>query len=168
MCAWVVLTPSDSILRQFNSQFHRLLYAAFPASFQDCLFHYLSYSLQAAGARDEEGGGKHAYPSQHLLGLNVVHRYATTLMRVAFDEIDKIAAEEAAEGLTERRLARARQRVSSSLSNWMSAIFQGELTGADSWSSQQATKHFFARSTRGSTTTYASRSLTFGELFSHY
>lgn len=123
------LTPSDSILRQFNSQFHRLLYAAFPASFQDCLFHYLSYSLKTAGAGDDEGAsGTHAYPSQHLLGLNVVHRYATTLMRVAFDEIDKIAAEEAAEGVTERRLARARQRVSSSLSNWMSAIFQGELS----------------------------------------
>ncbi|BEI91550.1 uncharacterized protein CcaverHIS019_0403700 [Cutaneotrichosporon cavernicola] len=115
----------DSILRQFNSQFHRLLYAAFPASFQDCLFHYLSYSLEAAGAHEEEGNVKHAYPSQHLLGLNLVHRYATTLMRVAFDEIDKIAAEEAAEGLAERRLARARQRVSSSLSNWMSTIFQG-------------------------------------------
>ncbi|CAK9787026.1 unnamed protein product [Cutaneotrichosporon oleaginosum] len=115
----------DSILRQFNSQFHRLLYAAFPSSFQDCLFHYLSYSLEAAGARDDDGGGKHTYPSQHLLGLNVVHRYATTLMRVAFDEIERITSEEAAEGLTERRLTRARQRVSSSLSHWMSAIFQG-------------------------------------------
>lgn len=119
-------------MRQFNSQFHRLLYAAFPATFQECLLHYLSESLAEAPAREaagdtpgKSGSKSSSSPSQHLLGLNVVHRYATTLMRVAFDEIDKIAAEEAAEGLSERRLARARQRVSSSLSSWMSAIFPG-------------------------------------------
>jgi anaphase-promoting complex subunit 2 len=66
-------------------------------------------------------------PSPHLARLGILPRYATTLSRVAFDEIERIAKEEAEKGWDTRRLTRARQRVGEGVANWLSGTFDGEL-----------------------------------------
>lgn len=119
----------------FNSQFQQLLYASLPARLHTILLDFLATSLAAVPVPEYDEFARQGRPkprampppSEHLVDLNIVHRYATTLMRVAFDEIEKVAAEEAAAGWEERRLAKARARVSASLVSWMSGIFEGGL-----------------------------------------
>lgn len=129
----VSLTVSNKIVQQYTSHFQQLLYASLPEQFQHILLTFLADSLAAVPIPDTDElarGGKQKHkavvpPSSQLLNLNVVHRYATTLMSVAFVEIEKIAAEEAEAGWAERKLVRARARVSASLVSWMSGIFEG-------------------------------------------
>ncbi|WOO86035.1 Anaphase-promoting complex subunit 2 [Vanrija pseudolonga] len=115
------------IMNSFTTHFQHLVYASLPASFPEHLRFFLQESL-AGLPRDEEGKPrkkqKVAAPSPHLHRLTVLPRYATTLMRVAYDEIEKIAKEETGMGWEERRLARARQRVSDTVVNWISGVFE--------------------------------------------
>lgn len=118
---------SPKIMNSFTTHFQHLVYSALPASFPEHLRFFLQESL-AGLPRDEEGKPrkkqKVAAPSPHLHRLTVLPRYATTLMRVAYDEIEKIAKEETGMGWEERRLARARQRVSDTVVNWISGVFE--------------------------------------------
>lgn len=65
-------------------------------------------------------------PSIHLPRLGFLPRYASTLTIVAFDEIDRIAREEADKGWETRRLTRARRRISDGLANWLAGMFESE------------------------------------------
>lgn len=65
-------------------------------------------------------------PSPHFSRLGILPRYSAILSKVAYDEIESIAKEEAGKGWEARRLARARQKVGEGVANWLSGMFDGE------------------------------------------
>lgn len=115
----------------FTAFFQHLLYASLPATFPAYLLDFLAQSLAALSITpgDEyqlQERRRVPAPSPHLHRLNVLPRFATSLMRVAYDEIEKIAQEAAALGWEERRLQTARRTVSDSVVAWMSSVFESE------------------------------------------
>lgn len=113
----------------FTAFFQHLLYASLPATFPAYLLDFLAQSLAALSITpgDEyqlQERRRVPAPSPHLHRLNVLPRFATSLMRVAYDEIEKIAREAAALGWEERRLQTARKTVSDSVVAWMSSVFE--------------------------------------------
>jgi hypothetical protein len=64
--------------------------------------------------------------ASHLHRLTVIPRYSTTLLRVAYEEIERVAREEAEIGWDERRLDAARRRLSETVVPWMSSVFESE------------------------------------------
>lgn len=175
-------------MSSFTTQFQQLLYAALPAAFPEYMRNFLAGSLASLPPNDEDEDDPELLyaatnnppqtvtpakskrrvpaPSPHLHRLSTLPRYATTLMRVAYDDIEAIAQEEAAAGWTERRLGRARQRVSDSVVTWMSGVFESGChnTAGEVLTHQTATTRHRScgQCTRASTTTCASRSLTYG------
>lgn len=124
--------------------FQHLLYAAFPRSFPQHFHDFLARSLASFAHEleetDQQYGGmefalaegsrpskKVSAPSPYLHRMTVLPRYATTLLRVAYDEIERIAKEEASAGWEERRLGHARQRLSETVVTWMSGVFERKL-----------------------------------------
>ena len=135
---WPSLTSSSSFASQFTTVFHSLLHSSLPPIFPEYLKDLFTASLSALPEHLTEpprsetvlGDIPHTYykvppPSAHLSRLGVFPRYATTLSRVAFDEIERIAKEEAAKGWDTRRLTRARQRVGEGVANWLSGTLDG-------------------------------------------
>jgi len=123
----------------YTTLFHSLLHSSLPPIFPDYLKDLFTASLATLPehllepAKPDTTLGdipvvyhKVPPPSIHLTRLGILPRYATTLSRVAFDEIERIAKEEAAKGWETRRLTRARQRVGESVANWLSGMFDGE------------------------------------------
>ncbi|KAK8843503.1 hypothetical protein IAR55_007163 [Kwoniella newhampshirensis] len=126
------------LIPQFTSSFHQLLHASLPPIFPKFLLDFLAASL--ASLPDHLVDPPHQQhlfntvpinyhkvppPSPHLSRLGVFPRYSGTLSRVAYQEIEKIAQEEAGKGWDARRLTRARQRVGDGVANWLSGMFEG-------------------------------------------
>ena len=126
-------------MAHFTHVFHSHLHAVLPPSFPDRIRDLLSDSL--ASLPDHlaeppehaehlsiipENFTKIPPPSIHLPRLGFLPRYASTLTNVAFEEIGRIAREEADKGWDTRRLTRARQRISNGLANWLSGMFDSE------------------------------------------
>jgi anaphase-promoting complex subunit 2 len=142
------LTRSLTVVTTYTTLFQHLLYASMSEGFPEQFRLFLSASLtafademegegleaqsDAAGPGPGPGPGpsskrkKAAAPSPHFHRLTVLPRYSTTLLRVAYDEIEKIAQEEAAVGWEEKRLGAARQRLSETVVPWMSGVFESE------------------------------------------
>jgi len=124
----------------YTTLFQHLLYASVPEEFPEQFRRFLTASLAAVAAHEQDDGGEAqeaqvemeaskrkkrvAAPSPHLHRLTTLPRYSTTLLRVAYDEIEKIAREEAAVGWEEKRLPAARARLSETVVPWMSAVFE--------------------------------------------
>lgn len=132
------MVDSTKLIQVFTTAFHQLLHASLPATFPIYLQLFLSSSLaqlpQHLSNPPAAEGLLQAVPinlqrvpppSPHLSRLRIFPRYSATLSRVAYDEIEKIAREEAAKGWEGRRLTRARQRVGEGVANWLSGMFDG-------------------------------------------
>ena len=119
---------SPKLVPQFTTVFHQLLHAYLPDSFPALLKSFLQASLNrvAATSPDPKRPSKGISPSPHLSRLGIIPRYSATLSQVAYEEIERIAKEEAAEGWDVRRLATARQKVGERVATWLSGIFEGE------------------------------------------
>lgn len=120
----------------FTAFFQHLLYASLPAAFPAYLLDFLAQSLASLAITpgdepQQQDRRRVPAPSPHLHRLNVLPRFATSLMRVAYDEIEKIAQEAAALGWEERRLQTARKTVSDSVVAWMSSVFESEYRRQD-------------------------------------
>jgi anaphase-promoting complex subunit 2 len=124
----------------YTTLFHSLLHSSLPPIFPDYLKDLFTASLAALpvhlveppkpnGPLDDIPQTFHKIPapSAQLTRLGVLPRYGTTLSRVAFDEIERIAKEEAAKGWDARRMTRARQRVGEGVANWLAGMFDGEI-----------------------------------------
>lgn len=139
----------------YSSHFHSLLHASLPASFPAHMHRYLSHSLQnasfpahplpptsliplagPAAAIDGPHGQTQAQaastrrtdpfaPSAQLNRLGFLTRYGATVMRVAFEEIERVAKEEADKGWEERRMGEARRRVAEGVGRWVEGIWDG-------------------------------------------
>lgn len=156
----------------FTAFFQHLLYASLPPSFPSYLLDFLAHSLASLSITLGDDNGSEepqraVAPSPHLHRLNVLPRFATSLMRVAYDEIEKIAREAAALGWEERRLQTARKTVSDSVVAWMSSVFESECC---QWvrvpvlnnQTTRTPRPCYGQFTRASTTISAKPSLTFG------
>ncbi|WWD20956.1 hypothetical protein CI109_105434 [Kwoniella shandongensis] len=126
------------LISQFTSSFHQLLHSSLPPIFPRYLLDFLTASLASLPEHlIDPPHQPHLFntvpinyhkvppPSPHLSRLGVFPRYSGTLSRVAYQEIEKIATEEAAKGWDARRLTRARQRVGDGVANWLSGMFEG-------------------------------------------
>lgn len=119
----------------YTTLFQHLFYSFVPQSFPEDFRNFLTMSLdrEVETQNDEmqsaSPGGKRRLvaPSPHLHRLTVLPRYSTTLLRVAYEEIEKIAREEAAMGWEEQRLAAARKRLSETVVPWMSGVFDSKV-----------------------------------------
>jgi anaphase-promoting complex subunit 2 len=135
----VMLISRPKMVSQFTTLFHSLLHSSLPPIFPDYLKDLFTASLSALPEHLVEPPPTakvlqdipHSFqkvpaPSAHLSRLGVFPRYATTLSKVAFDEIENIAREEAAKGWDQRRLTRARQRVGEGVANWLAGMVDSE------------------------------------------
>lgn len=124
-----MLTESTKRISTFTAQFHTLLHASLPFSFPS---HFRAFLLSSLNAVSSDSGShptprsKSTAPSPHFSRLGVLPRYSGTLHRVALEEIEKIAREEADKGWEARRLGRARQRVGEGVAGWLGGMFEGE------------------------------------------
>ncbi|WVQ81579.1 hypothetical protein IAT38_003703 [Cryptococcus sp. DSM 104549] len=140
------------LISQYTRTFHQLLHSLLPPSFPT---HFLTF-LQASLASIPEhltnppphstlfqsvpmNPHKIPPPTPHLSRLGVFPRYSGTLSKVAHDEIERIAREEAGKGWDERRLTRARQRIGDGVANWLSGMFEANE------SAQHALRPMFSR-----------------------
>jgi anaphase-promoting complex subunit 2 len=127
------------MVSQFTTLFHSLLHSSLPPIFPDYLKDLFTTSLAALPEHLVEpppsvnvlqdiphNFQKVPAPSSHLNRLGIFPRYATTLSKVAFDQIESIAKEEAAKGWDQRRLTRARQRVGEGVANWLAGMLESE------------------------------------------
>jgi len=123
------LTISPKRISTFTAQFHTLLHSSLPSTFPS---HFRSFLLNSLSALSSEHGSgpiprsRSTAPSPHFNRLGVLPRYSGTLHRVALEEIEKIAREEADKGWESRRLSRARQRVGEGVAGWLGGMFEGE------------------------------------------
>ncbi|OXH21708.1 anaphase-promoting complex subunit 2 [Cryptococcus neoformans] len=122
----------------FTRKFHHLLHSSFPPSFPDHLLRFLHASLASLPEYLTNPPPQQGYlqsvpinyqkvlpPTPHLSRLGIFPRYAGSLSKVAHEEIERIAREEAGKGWGERRLGRARQRIGDGVANWLSGMFEG-------------------------------------------
>ena len=134
------LTHSNKLISTFTMVFHQLLHSSLPAIFPAYLHEFLVASLGSLPSHLLDpphnphmlqtvpiNPQKVPPPTPHLSRLGILPRYSATLSAAAFEEIRKIAQEEAAKGWAARRLTRARQRVGDGVANWLSGMFEGRL-----------------------------------------
>lgn len=130
---------SNIYVALFTRKFHHLLHSSFPPSFPDHLLRFLHASLASLPEYLTNPPPQHDYlqsvrinyqkvlpPTPHLSRLGIFPRYAGSLSKVAHEEIERIAREEAGKGWGQRRLGRARQRIGDGVANWLSGMFEGE------------------------------------------
>lgn len=129
---------SARLIGTYTTFFHQLLHSSLPSSFPKYLQDFLATSLASLPDHlsDPPPQASHLQsvqvnyhkippPSPNLGRLGMLARYVTTLSAVAYQEIEKIAREEAEKGWDARRLTRARQRVGDGVANWLSGMFDG-------------------------------------------
>ncbi|WVQ94804.1 hypothetical protein IAU59_001887 [Kwoniella sp. CBS 9459] len=142
----------QKLIATFTTAFHSLLHSTLPAIFPSHLLSFLTVSLASLPSHLLDpphhpqifqsvpiNYHKVPPPSPHLSRLGVFPRYSGTLSQVAYNEIEKIAREEAGKGWDARRLNRTRQRVGDGVANWLSGMFEGNE------SAQAALRPMFSR-----------------------
>ncbi|KAK4687974.1 anaphase-promoting complex subunit 2, partial [Tremellales sp. Uapishka_1] len=112
----------SKIISNFTSTFHLHLHSSLPPNFPTYLHLFLTASLSNLPASSTT---KIPPPSPHLSRLGIFPRYSATLSKVAYEEIERIAREEADKGWDGRRLGKARERVGNGVANWLSGMFDG-------------------------------------------
>jgi anaphase-promoting complex subunit 2 len=129
--------PSPKRISTFTVFFHQLLHSSLPPTFPIHLRHFLTSSLAHLTLPHDDPADAdpqvHApssrlrpkAPSPHFSRLGILPRYSATLNRVAHQEIQKIAREEASKGWDVRYLAKAHKRVGEGIAGWLNALFEG-------------------------------------------
>ncbi|EIW67008.1 hypothetical protein TREMEDRAFT_45474 [Tremella mesenterica DSM 1558] len=128
----------NKVISGFTSTFSALLHSSLPSIFPAYLHSFLVKSLASLPSHliDPPHNPhllqsvpinlqKVSPPSPHLSKLGILPRYSATLSGAAYEEISKIAREEAGRGWETRRLTRARQRVGDGVANWLAGMFEG-------------------------------------------
>lgn len=129
------------MVHHFGFTFQSMLHASLPPLFPEHLRELLTASLSNLPEHMHDppqhsemlqtvpvNYQKVAPPSAQFQRLGILPRYATTVNKVAYEEIERIAREEADRGWDTRRLTRARQRVGDGVANWVSGMFERALS----------------------------------------